>query len=244
MVYVPGLEFARERVGRLLDASALRNMPPVAKAVVERLLGRPIGGDSPDKQALDIYWDPKMAALLETWGNGNAWDEIQMLLMNARGTVLDIACGTGKVMQLLERYPAIEVHGFDISDFLIQKAVDRGISKDRLRVEDATKTTYSDDAFDYSYSIGSLEHFTEEGVVDFIREAHRITRYGSFHQIPVSRRNKDEGWMKGLQSFHNNSVEWWLEKYRTAYQDVQVLDSKWNDRISVGKWFICTKARP
>lgn len=240
MAGIPVIGAARARVAQFLEPQ-LRRMPPGAKSFAAKLLGRPIGGEAPTHQALDVYWDPKMAAVLETWGIGNAWNEIQLLLVNARGTVLDIACGTGKVMTILAPYANLEVHGFDISDFLIQKAIDRGIAPDRLRVADATKTGYPDNAFDYGYSIGSLEHFTEDGIRAFVAETHRITRKASFHQIPVSRSGRDEGWMTTLQSFHNNSVEWWLERYRSAYQTVHVLDSAWNDRISVGKWFLCMK---
>jgi SAM-dependent methyltransferase len=223
---------ARARVAQMLEPQ-LRRMPAGAKSFAEKIIGRPIGGDAPDRQALDVYWDPKMAAILETWGEGNAWNEIQLLLV--------IACGTGMVMTILAPYPNIEVHGFDISDFLIAKAIDRGISRDRLRVADATNTGYGEDAFDYGYSIGSLEHFTEEGIHGFVAETYRITRRASFHMIPVSRSGRDEGWMTTLQSFHNNSVDWWLERYRAAYPVVHVLDSAWSDRISVGKWFLCMK---
>jgi SAM-dependent methyltransferase len=214
---------------------------PRAKALAERLLRRPIGGAAPSDQELDVYWDPKMAALLETWGIGNAWNEIQLLLLNTRGRVLDIACGTGKVMTLLAPYPELEVHGFDISDFLIAKAIERGIPRDRLRIEDATKTGYAADAFDYGYSIGSLEHFTEPGIVAFVAETHRIIQRASFHQIPTSRSGRDEGWLRSLQSYHNNSVTWWLERFHTAFATVHVFDSAWNDKISVGKWFACIK---
>jgi SAM-dependent methyltransferase len=237
---IPILGPARARLAQMIEPQ-LRRMPPGAKSFAEKIIGRPIGGNSPDEQALDVYWDPKMAAILETWGEGNAWSEIQLLLANARGSVLDIACGTGKVMTILAPYPNIEVHGFDISDFLIQKAIERGIPKHRLRVTDATKTDYPANAFDYGYSIGSLEHFTEDGIRAFVAETYRITRKASFHMIPVSRSGRDEGWMKTLQSFHNNSVAWWVERYKTAYSTVHVLDSAWNDRISVGKWFLCMK---
>ena len=240
MPSIPVIGAARARVAQFLEPQ-LRRMPSGAKAFAAKVLGRPIGGEAPDEQALDVYWDPKMAAVLETWGIGNAWDEIQLLLVNARGTVLDIACGTGKVMSILAPYTNLEVHGFDISDFLIEKAIERGISRDRLRVADATKTTYADNAFDYGYSIGSLEHFTEAGILAFVAETHRITRKASFHQIPTSRSARDEGWMKTLQSFHNNSVDWWLQRFHSAYKIVHVLDSAWNDRISVGKWFLCMK---
>ncbi len=219
-----------------------RLVPTSVRAVGTSLLARLAGGASDSgSQDLDLYWDPKMAEILETWGIGNAWNEIQLLLANVRGKVVDIACGTGKVMTMLAPYPALEVHGFDISDFLVQKAIDRGIPRERLAVADATKTGYPDDTFDYGYSIGSLEHFTEDGILKFMAETHRITRRASFHQIPVARSGRNEGWMKTHQSFHNNSVEWWLERYRSAYSTVHVLDSAWNDKISVGKWFICVK---
>ncbi|MFM6267537.1 MAG: hypothetical protein ACKPFA_13720, partial [Dolichospermum sp.] len=55
------------------------------------------------------------------------------------------------------------------------------------------------------------------------------------------RSGKDEGWMKTLQSFHNNSVDWWLDKFYSSYPAVLVIDSYWNDSISVGKWFVCFK---
>lgn len=93
------------------------------------------------------------------------------------------------------------MYGCDISDVLIQKAVDRGISKARLKVCDATNTGYENDFFDYSYSIGSLEHFTEDKLGQFVSEAYRITKHTSFHQMPVSRSGKNEGWVKRIQSF-------------------------------------------
>ena len=60
--------------------------------------------------------------------------------------------------------------------------------------------------------------------------------------VPVARSGRDEGWMKTIQSFHNNSVEWWLEKFRARFSAVKVIDSRWNDKISLGKWFICRKS--
>jgi ubiquinone/menaquinone biosynthesis C-methylase UbiE len=217
-------------------------VPASVRSLGASLLARVRGGATdPGAQDLDLYWDPKMAEILDTWGLGTTWNEIQLLLVNARGKVLDIACGTGKVMTLLAPYQDLELHGFDISDFLIQKALDRGIAKDRLKVADATKTPYSADEFDYSYSIGSLEHFTDEGIIQFVSETHRITRTTSMHMIPVARSGRDEGWMKTHQSFHNNSVEWWLRKFKSSYQTVHVFESAWNDKISVGKWFVCTK---
>jgi ubiquinone/menaquinone biosynthesis C-methylase UbiE len=192
-------------------------------------------------QDLNVYWDTEMAHGLETWGEGNAWNEIQFIMSSREGKVVDLACGTGKTMAILSRFPSIDVFGCDISDFLIGKALERGIKKDHLTICDATKTTYRDSHFEYAYSIGSLEHFTEDGITNFISECYRITCKSSFHMVPVSRTGRNEGWVRRNQSYYNNSVQWWLDKYKIIYANVYVLDSAWKDDISVGKWFICVK---
>jgi ubiquinone/menaquinone biosynthesis C-methylase UbiE len=196
----------------------------------------------PESQDLDIYWSQAMAETLENWGAGTVWHEVMFLLANCHGRVLDIACGTGKTIVLTSSLPKIEVHGCDISDMLIEKAREHGIDASRLKVCDATNMAYDDDAFAHSYSIGSLEHFTEDGILKFISECHRVTRRSSAHMIPVSRSGTDEGWMKTEQSFFNNSSAWWLTRFRSRYADVVELDSLWSDPVSVGKWFVCAKA--
>ncbi len=193
------------------------------------------------KQDLNLYWDPEYAQVLETWGEGNVWDEIQLLMVNCKGKILDVACGTGRTIEILSGIHGIELYGCDISDFLIDKAVERGIDHNRLSVCDATQMNYPDSFFDYAYSVGSLEHFTEEGIIKCVGECFRVVKSSSFHNVPVSRSGKDEGWIKTVQSYHNNSVDWWLDKYRSSYKEVYVFDSKWSDKISLGKWFVCIK---
>lgn len=193
------------------------------------------------KQDLDMYWDPEYAQVLEIWGEGNVWDEIQLLVANCKGKILDVACGTGRTLEILSGIHEIEVYGCDISDFLISRAVARGINRNQLSVCDATQMNFPNNFFDYAYSIGSLEHFTEEGIIKCISECHRVVKLNSFHTVPVSRSGKDEGWIKTVQSYHNNSISWWLDKYRSSYNTVYVFDSKWQDSISIGKWFVCIK---
>jgi SAM-dependent methyltransferase len=94
----------------------------------------PFTHDGLDHQQLEIYWDAQFAQILETWGEGNAWSEIQSLIVNCRGRVLDIACGTGKVLEILDSYQMLKLYGCDISPYLINKAVNRGIQKNRVVV--------------------------------------------------------------------------------------------------------------
>jgi SAM-dependent methyltransferase len=237
-----------------LKAMARRVCPPLVwnyLAAVRRSFGGPGSATAPHAkshpdaglvQDLSLYWDERTAEILEHWGEGNAWSEIELIMAGRSGRVLDIACGTGRVMALLGRYPSLEVSGIDISDFLIGKAIERGLPADRLTVGDATRLQFADDSFDYAYSIGSLEHFTELGVAQFISECHRVTRSASFHMIPISRSGTDEGWIKTHQSFHNNSCEWWWQRFRARYAHVQMVDSRWEDAISLGKWFICMRS--
>jgi ubiquinone/menaquinone biosynthesis C-methylase UbiE len=223
----------------------LRILPPVVvdafRAVKRRrrVSAHAEGGPQPEHQELQVYWDEKFADDVSEWGRGNVWDEILFLMAGRSGRVLDVACGTGVNIAEVGRLRGLEIHGCDISDVLINRAVLRGIPAERLTVCDASKMPYSDHAFEYGYSIGSLEHFDVASLESCVRECRRIIRGPVFHMVPVSRSGKDEGWVRRQQSFHNNSVDWWLNRFRVAYKSVEVLSSRWDDDISVGKWFVC-----
>ena len=218
-------------------------LPLVTKAYQSASRAVPSDGQvhHPVSQDLDIYWDPEMAQILESWGDGNVWTEIQLLMADRAGRVLDIACGTGKTMSVLKKFSELELHGCDISDRLIEMAQERGIAREYLRVCDATQLPYETGRFQHAYSIGSIEHFTEDGIHRFLLECRRVATHSTFHQNPVSRDGRDHGWIKTFQSYFNNSVDWWLVHYQGIYKHVEVIESRWEDDRSVGKWFICRK---
>ena len=41
--------------------------------------------------------------------------------------------------------------------------------------------SFEENYFDFSYSIGSLEHFTEDGIEKVIDKLHKCTRIASYH---------------------------------------------------------------
>jgi len=193
-------------------------------------------------QDFKIYDKKITADILEVWGIDSVWNEILMILNKKEGNILDVACGTGVNMIQLQKFnPKAVFYGCDISQNLISLAEKKGISKNLLKCIDATKINYPKDFFSYSYSIGSLEHFTEDGLEEVIKKISLNTSLASFHFVPVSRKDKNEGWIKTFQTFHNNSVEWWLSKFNKRFTKVEVINSSWNDFISVGKWFFCFK---
>lgn len=78
-----------------------KNMcPPVLWTFIRRLLSRPKYFKSPPtNQDLEVYWNPKEAALQELWAEGTAWQEIQYFIANCKGKVLDIACGGARPLR-------------------------------------------------------------------------------------------------------------------------------------------------
>lgn len=197
----------------------------------------------PKHQSLELYDDPKMAKILETWGERNAWIEIQHIFHNKKKSkILDIACGTGKVIKILNQNLELRnIYGCDISEFLINKALEKGIPKENLRICDATNLPYKEDEFDYSYSIGSLEHFTKEGILKFLQSSCKISKNESYHMIPVSKNNLDNGWIVNYQSYFNNSADWWSVLCQQVSKNYYFLDSSWEDEISKGKWIVIKK---
>ena len=195
---------------------------------------------SGDRQDTEIYFDPAFAQVLETWAVKNAWREIQVFLGGRSGKVLDLACGTGRTYDFLKRFNGIEYHGCDISPLLIERAIQRGISPDRVQVLDATKLDCSDSEYDFVFSIGSLEHFTVSGLHSALNECRRVCRGLNFHMVPVSSSGLDEGWITPYQSYWNNSQRWWTDIFcKTFGYNVWTMSSKWEDDQSRGVWFVC-----
>jgi ubiquinone/menaquinone biosynthesis C-methylase UbiE len=123
---------------------------------------------------------------------------------------------------------------------LIERAIQRGISKERLQALDATKLDCADNEFDFVFSIGSLEHFTVKGLGFALAECRRVSRGLNFHMVPVSSSGLDEGWITPYQSYWNNSQRWWTRVFEETFgENVWVMSSRWQDEQSRGVWFIC-----
>lgn len=186
-----------------------------------------------------LYWDDKFADVLDEWGEGTVWTEIRLLMAGRQGTVLDVACGTGRTMEKLFAFEELAVVGCDLSEYLVNRARQRGISTSRLQVCDASALPYAAGGFDYVYTIGSLEHIEADALPRAVSECARVARQCVFHMVPVSRSRRNEGWMTTRQSFHNNSEKWWIDLCSRYHSRVQILESRWQDDISLGRWLIC-----
>jgi ubiquinone/menaquinone biosynthesis C-methylase UbiE len=211
------------------------------KGAVYRKLTRNIRQNTGTEQELDLYFDENFAKALENWADDTCWPEIEMLLRNRSGKVLDLACGTGRANDFLRTSMSLEYYGCDISEPLIKKAMERGIPQSRLCVGNAAKLEYKNAEFEYLFSIGSLEHFSIDILDDTLKECRRVCTGINFHLLPVSGSNMDEGWFASYQAYWNNSERWWVERFVKHFGkgNVWTMTSRWSDKWSRGVWFIC-----
>ena len=75
-----------------------------------------------------------MAQILDNWGSRNAWIEVQHIFEDKKGKILDIACGTGKVIEILSKNKHLDIYGCDISSFLIDKAKKKNIDNNKYEL--------------------------------------------------------------------------------------------------------------
>jgi malonyl-CoA O-methyltransferase len=91
----------------------------------------------------------------------------------SRRKVLDIGCGKGRFAKvLLEKYPAAEICGLDISQEML-RFVPAGI---QTRAEPMTELPFADATFDCAYATESLEHAVD--VETAVKEMCRVVKPG------------------------------------------------------------------
>ena len=122
---------------------------------------------------------------------------MRQLLGETRGLrILDVGCGTGRHLKLLES-PGSHIVGVDASVFMLQKARDKGELK--LIQAKGEQLPFEDRAFDITMVITTLEFCQEPGKI--LQEAARVTRkkilvgvLNKWSLLALFRRVK--GWLK------------------------------------------------
>ena len=94
----------------------------------------------------------------------------------ADSKILEIGCGVGWVLKILQEVGYQNVIGIDASD----KAIEICGSEINAFVGDIVKTEYEDDQFDVAISIGTWEHVLKDNMTESILEFLRIAKTGVF----------------------------------------------------------------
>lgn len=113
-------------------------------------------------------------------------------------TVLDIGCGTGKLVKALRRF-GIEAYGVEISEDAVKLAQPH--IRQYLKKGDITKLPYEDNQFDLVVTFDVLEHMEKSKIRKAIDESIRVSKKHILHKI-YTKENKWISIMHGKDYSH------------------------------------------
>lgn len=99
----------------------------------------------------------------------------RIITLNPR-KVLDLGCGNGNVLKLLNENMDAKLYGLDLSDKMILQAKKKLGNNAHLSVGDAENLPYNDNEFDAVICNASFHHYTKPHAV--LKEIKRILRKG------------------------------------------------------------------
>ncbi|MBL4698340.1 MAG: class I SAM-dependent methyltransferase [Phycisphaerales bacterium] len=136
-------------------------------------------------------------------------------IAHLKGRSLDVGCGVGFVVELLNTYPyRFEAHGTDVSPTAVEQASKRN-SQDRIKLSDGSALPYDDASFDLVTCFDVLEHIDEHEVEQFCNELRRVARPGATIMCSVALREAS-----AIDLFGDNvhrtvrPFDWWAQYLR------------------------------
>ena len=123
-------------------------------------------------------------------------------------TVLDIGCGTGRVMEHVA--PSCrEVHGIDISQAMVEGGRARLAHLPNVHFHLGNGydlAGFGDGSFDVVYSIVALQHMARPVAYNYLLESHRVLRQDGVLWFYVPNLLRDDG----FAAFHHFSQPWFV----------------------------------
>lgn len=178
----------------------------------------------------------------DIWEGGWLYSDSMRLLKDIGGDVLDIGCGQGVFLSMVEeKFPNVtSISGCDISPELVRRSKKR-LSGANFRVENAlTLESFDDESFDHVFMICSLEHMIEHQKA--LHSAYRVIRPGGSISISVPNKNwvLYERWKRNHVQFQPVDDYWFepdelINYIETAGFTVDHVLGGW--AILRGNWF-------
>jgi SAM-dependent methyltransferase len=140
--------------------------------------------------------------------SGRAEAEALRRFVGADDTVLDIGCGTGRVMEHLGPR-CREVHGIDISQQMVEEGRARlaHLPNVHFHVGNGYDLAgFGDGSFDVAYSIVALQHMSRAVAYNYLLESHRVLRQDGVLWFYVPNLLRDDG----FAAFHHFSQPWFV----------------------------------
>ncbi|WP_019939031.1 class I SAM-dependent methyltransferase [Bordetella sp. FB-8] len=158
------------------------------KTEVDRALARQFGKEFFDGDRRHGYggfsyfprfWQPVIPTFREYFG------------LTETSSVLDVGCAKGFMMHdLAQLIPGIAVKGIDISSYAIENAIDD--MKPHVRIGDARKLEFPDNAFDVVISINTVHNLNREDCGQALREIERVSKGHSYITVDAYRTEEEK----------------------------------------------------
>lgn len=166
------------------------------------------------------YWDGD-----RRWGYGGMkydgrWSKVAKAMVDhyelkAGDKILDIGCGKGFLMYDFTKVcPGIEVFGVDISEYAKENSKDE--IRDNITVGNANKLSYSDNEFDFVFSINTLHNLPCYDLHSALSEMERIGKKNKYICVESYRNEIEKAnllyWQLTCEAFCSpQEWEWWFQ---------------------------------
>jgi ubiquinone/menaquinone biosynthesis C-methylase UbiE len=140
--------------------------------------------------------------------SGRAEAEALRRFVRSGDTVLDIGCGTGRVMEHVAPH-CREVHGIDISRQMVEQGRERLASLPNVHFQLGNGydlAGFDDGSFDVVYSIVALQHMARGVAYNYLLESNRVLRQDGVLWFYVPNLLRDDG----FAAFHHLSQPWFV----------------------------------
>src|SRR5262245_32216996 len=140
--------------------------------------------------------------------SGRAEAERLRRFLRPDAMVLDIGCGTGRVMEHLAPW-CRQVDGIDISERMVQQGRERLGHLANVRFHHGNGydlAGFRDGSFDVVYSIVALQHMPRTVAYNYLLESHRVLRQDGVLWLYVPNLLRDDD----FSAFHHFSQPWFV----------------------------------
>ena len=148
--------------------------------------------------------------------------------------VLDIACGTGKnIEMLLRENKNIKIIGIDIAEEMLKKAQKNKHCSFALC--SALSLPFKNNAFDFAYSLGLTEYFDSNALKKFFSELYRVLKSNSFAVVsftPESYLNLPR-YLWGMKFYQRNFEE--FIKFASNFEFADIRETKLQKQVLLRK---------
>jgi ubiquinone/menaquinone biosynthesis C-methylase UbiE len=140
--------------------------------------------------------------------SGRAEAEALRRFVRSGDTVLDIGCGTGRVMEHVGPY-CRDVHGIDISQRMVELGRERLAHLPNVHFHLGNGydlAGFGDGSFDVVYSIVALQHMSRTVAYNYLLESNRVLRQDGVLWFYVPNLLREDG----FAAFHHLSQPWFV----------------------------------